>query len=37
VLMLDQAVAVTGQTLLVDGGQHLVPRERDVAFDNKDR
>jgi NAD(P)-dependent dehydrogenase (short-subunit alcohol dehydrogenase family) len=37
VLMLDQAVAVTGQTLLVDGGQHLVPRERDVAFENKDR
>ena len=36
VLMLDQAVAVTGQTLLVDGGQHLVPRQRDVAFENKD-
>ena len=36
VLMLDQAVAVTGQTLLVDGGQHLVPRPRDVAFENKD-
>ena len=36
VLMLDEAVAVTGQTLLVDGGQHLVPRQRDVAFENKD-
>ena len=36
VLMLDQAIAVTGQTLLVDGGQHLVPRQRDVAFENKD-
>lgn len=24
--------AVTGQTLVVDGGQHLVPRRRDVAF-----
>lgn len=36
VLMLDQAVAVTGQTLLVDGGQHLIPRQRDVAFENKD-
>jgi NAD(P)-dependent dehydrogenase (short-subunit alcohol dehydrogenase family) len=35
VLMLDQAVAVTGQTLLVDGGQHLIPRQRDVAFENK--
>jgi NAD(P)-dependent dehydrogenase (short-subunit alcohol dehydrogenase family) len=36
VLMLDDALAVTGQTLLVDGGQHLVPRQRDVAFENKD-
>ena len=36
VLMLDGALAVTGQTLLVDGGQHLVPRQRDVAFENKD-
>ena len=35
VLMLDRAVAVTGQTLLVDGGQHLVPRGRDVAFEDK--
>jgi NAD(P)-dependent dehydrogenase (short-subunit alcohol dehydrogenase family) len=35
VLMLDQAGAVTGQTLLVDGGQHLVPRGRDVAFEDK--
>jgi NAD(P)-dependent dehydrogenase (short-subunit alcohol dehydrogenase family) len=36
VLMLDDALAVTGQTLLVDGGQHLIPRQRDVAFENKD-
>ena len=36
VLMLDQAIAVTGQTLLVDGGQHMVPRQRDVDFENKD-
>jgi len=29
---LEQLRAVTGQTLAVDGGQHLVPRRRDVAF-----
>lgn len=33
VLLLDQAQAVTGQTIAVDGGQHLVPRRRDVAFE----
>lgn len=33
VLMLDQALAVTGQTIAVDGGQHLIPRARDVAFE----
>lgn len=27
-----QAVAVTGSTLLVDGGQHLMPLQRDVMF-----
>lgn len=32
VLMLDSARAITGQTIAVDGGQHLVPRGRDVAF-----
>lgn len=32
VLMLDRSRAVTGQTIVVDGGQHLVPRPRDVAF-----
>ncbi len=32
VLMLDGSRAVTGQTLVVDGGQHLLPRSRDVAF-----
>jgi NAD(P)-dependent dehydrogenase (short-subunit alcohol dehydrogenase family) len=26
------ARALTGTTLLVDGGQHLVPLERDVMF-----
>lgn len=31
-LFLDQCAAVTGQTLAVDGGQHLVPLPRDVAF-----
>ena len=30
---LNEMSAVTGQTLIVDGGQHLVPRRRDVAFD----
>jgi NAD(P)-dependent dehydrogenase (short-subunit alcohol dehydrogenase family) len=32
VLYAVQAPAVTGATLLVDGGQHLVPSERDVMF-----
>lgn len=33
VLMLDLARAVTGQSIAVDGGQHLVPLARDVAFE----
>lgn len=33
VVMFDQASAVTGQTIAVDGGQHLIPRARDVAFE----
>lgn len=32
VVFLDTVGAITGQTLAVDGGQHLVPRARDVAF-----
>ena len=32
VVYLAKASAVTGITLLVDGGQHLVPSERDVMF-----
>jgi NAD(P)-dependent dehydrogenase (short-subunit alcohol dehydrogenase family) len=32
VAYLAKADAVTGTTLLVDGGQHLVPSERDVMF-----
>ncbi len=32
VVYLARATAVTGTTLLVDGGQHLVPSERDVMF-----
>jgi len=32
VVYLAKAPAVTGTTLLVDGGQHLVPSERDVMF-----
>lgn len=32
VLLLDQSPAITGQTLAVDGGQHLIGRTRDVAF-----
>ena len=32
VLFAARAQAVTGTTLLVDGGQHLVPSERDVMF-----
>ena len=33
VVFLDQATAITGQTIAVDGGQHLLPRSRDVAFE----
>lgn len=33
ILMLDRAPAMTGQTIIVDGGQHLIPRGRDVAFE----
>lgn len=32
-----EADAVTGTTLLVDGGQHLQPRARDVLFDLRGR
>ena len=32
VVFLARARAVTGTTLLVDGGQHLVPSPRDVMF-----
>jgi NAD(P)-dependent dehydrogenase (short-subunit alcohol dehydrogenase family) len=32
VVYLAKASAVTGTTLLVDGGQHLVPSDRDVMF-----
>ncbi|MEK9899494.1 MAG: SDR family oxidoreductase, partial [Rhodospirillaceae bacterium] len=32
VLYLADARAVTGETILVDGGQHLVPSARDVMF-----
>jgi NAD(P)-dependent dehydrogenase (short-subunit alcohol dehydrogenase family) len=32
VLYLARAGAVTGTTLLVDGGQHLTPSARDVMF-----
>jgi NAD(P)-dependent dehydrogenase (short-subunit alcohol dehydrogenase family) len=32
VVFLAKANAVTGTTLLVDGGQHLIPSERDVMF-----
>ena len=32
VVFAARAQAVTGTTLLVDGGQHLVPSERDVMF-----
>jgi NAD(P)-dependent dehydrogenase (short-subunit alcohol dehydrogenase family) len=32
VLYAAKAAALTGTTLLVDGGQHLVPLERDVMF-----
>ncbi|ODU10482.1 MAG: short chain dehydrogenase [Rubrivivax sp. SCN 71-131] len=36
VRFLLQAPAVTGTTLLVDGGQHLQPRARDVMFELRD-
>lgn len=32
VVFVVRAPAITGTTLLVDGGQHLVPSERDVMF-----
>ncbi len=32
VCFLARAQAVTGAVLLVDGGQHLVPSERDIMF-----
>lgn len=32
VCYLAQAQAITGTTLLVDGGQHLIPLQRDVMF-----
>jgi NAD(P)-dependent dehydrogenase (short-subunit alcohol dehydrogenase family) len=32
VCYLAQAQAITGSTLLVDGGQHLIPLQRDVMF-----
>jgi NAD(P)-dependent dehydrogenase (short-subunit alcohol dehydrogenase family) len=32
VCYLASATAVTGTTLLVDGGQHLLPLQRDVMF-----
>jgi NAD(P)-dependent dehydrogenase (short-subunit alcohol dehydrogenase family) len=35
VVYLARARAVTGTTLLVDGGQHLVPSDRDVMFLHK--
>ena len=31
-LYLAEAAGVTGTTLVVDGGQHLVPSPRDVMF-----
>lgn len=35
VAFLAEAPAITGTTLLVDGGQHLVPSARDVVFSNR--
>lgn len=35
VVLLDESQSITGQTLVVDGGQHLVPRARDVAFEER--
>lgn len=35
VVYLANATAVTGATLLVDGGQHLVPSARDVMFETE--
>ncbi|MGB4346771.1 MAG: SDR family oxidoreductase, partial [Burkholderiaceae bacterium] len=32
VCYLAQARAITGTTLFVDGGQHLIPLQRDVMF-----
>lgn len=35
VVLLDESPSITGQTLVVDGGQHLLPRARDVAFQER--
>lgn len=35
ICMLDFSPRITGQTLVVDGGQHLIPRARDVAFEDQ--
>lgn len=35
VWQLERMTACTGQILTVDGGQHLVPRRRDVAFEEQ--
>jgi hypothetical protein len=32
VLFAAESRAITGSTILVDGGQHLVPTERDIMF-----
>jgi NAD(P)-dependent dehydrogenase (short-subunit alcohol dehydrogenase family) len=32
VCFVAEAKAITGTTLLVDGGQHLIPLQRDVMF-----
>jgi len=32
VAFLASAPAITGTTLLVDGGQHLLPTQRDIMF-----
>ena len=32
IVWLSKAKAITGTTLVVDGGQHLIPSERDVVF-----
>jgi NAD(P)-dependent dehydrogenase (short-subunit alcohol dehydrogenase family) len=32
VAFLAEAPSITGTTLIVDGGQHLVPTQRDIMF-----